>query len=753
MFLYSQDLDQYDARYYYRLGRQVIAYNGNWGRAVTYFLKADSLSDYRQNPRIRYWLGRAYVEGPYYAAASALPYLKSILPYARKLPYDYYFYLARAYHSAMNLDTALFYYQVFLSKAKIRRLFAFIDPHLKDLIDRTQKHLNEVFYAKEHIGDSVKVRIINMGPNINTRYHEYAPAISTDESILFFTSRRPGNIGGTRNQYGEIDTVGGDWYEDIYVSIRVDTQWMPAVNVGVPVNTPGHDASVGLSPDGNYLFIYRDIKSAPMDLFQVVGSIQGWQMPKPLPPPINSPYWEGSLTMTQSGDTIIFSSDRPGGIGGKDLWMTYRINDSTWAEPVNLGLPINTPGDEDAPFLHPDGRTLYYSSNGKPGFGGYDIYVAQRIAGGWVEPANLGYPINSPEDDIFFYLNADRTRGYVASARPGGYGGQDLYILDFTIGKKPVKKEEIPIVFKGTIYKFAPTSVRIKLVNSRQDTFLSPRYAADQSIVDYVMVVPRDSVWTVVLEVDSPYLPVTASIRVADTVKEVRRNFIVGKVARGATLVLRNVYFAFNSDSILPASERELRRVLNLLKRYPDKRIYLVGHADAKGSLKYNWDLSQRRAQAVRQWLIEHGVPPERLRAKGMGEVWPERVNFHPDGSDWPEHRAYNRRVEFIVAGGGPDTSWYEPYQGVDPLKAPTIEKVKELPQPGWYVQIVESASKLPPDFFYRMGQTILAVEKQIGTTRVRAYYVGPFDSHEQAQKRKQLIEQLGLYTAKIIGE
>lgn len=308
----------------------------------------------------------------------------------------------------------------------------------------------------------VMLRIRNLGANVNTAAHDYCPLVTADGGTIYFTSRRAGSMGGRQDESGQ-------YYEDIYTSRLIDGVWSRAVNVQAPVNSGMQDATVGLSPDGNEMIIYRASNDQPDGDLYITRRAQGtWGTPQRMTDKINSEAHEPSATISPDGSEIYFTSDRKGGFGGRDLYRIRRLPNGEWSLPINLGPNINTPYDEDAPFLHSDGTTLFFSSNGHNTMGGFDIFKASLLdpdMNVWDKPVNLGYPLNTVNDDIYFCLSEDGRTGYFSSERPGGLGGQDIYEVVF-----PTSQIEYLLV-RGVVtdQKEAPLKARITLTIPGRD--------------------------------------------------------------------------------------------------------------------------------------------------------------------------------------------------------------------------------------------------------------------------------------------
>lgn len=290
--------------------------------------------------------------------------------------------------------------------------------------------------AKEFTSQPHRSVIKNLGERINSVYDDYVPLIAPDESVLYFTSRRAGGTGLVKDGDGK-------YYEDVYMSFKADDgSWVEPKNIGSPVNTNTHDACVALSFDGNQMIIYRtaaDMVSG--DLYLSHTDYEGWSEPVKFGPEINTPFVETSACFSTDTSVIYFSSNKPGGFGGKDLYRIKKLPNGRWSLPQNLGETINTARDEDAPYLHPDGTTLYFSSRGHNTMGDYDIYktILNTETNQFSAPDNLGYPINTVLSDRFFVLNTNGTRGYYSSAKEGGFGGNDLYVIDTRFGDNDLK--------------------------------------------------------------------------------------------------------------------------------------------------------------------------------------------------------------------------------------------------------------------------------------------------------------------------
>jgi tetratricopeptide (TPR) repeat protein len=328
--------------------------------------------------------------------------------------------LAKAYHYNNNLDSAMIMVDKFLVNRKART---------EDLptANQLKKYITNAQYFTTHPS---KAKITNLGSTINSPAEEYVPAISADESSLIFTYVGEKSKGGKMNSLMVADPY-GEYREDVYVSHKENDGFSKPIPLD-SINTNSHDGAISLSNDGQKLFVYRDNGDDHGDIYESRLVKDEFTPPIKLRGQVNSYSWDGHCSLSPDGKTLYFSSERFGGLGGRDIYRAKLQSDSTWGQVTNLGDSINTPYDDDAPFLHPDGMTLYYSSKGKNSMGGYDIFSATMDAKDSVFRVikNMGFPINSTDDDIYFVLAANNKEGYYSSGKKGGLGLKDIYLVN-----------------------------------------------------------------------------------------------------------------------------------------------------------------------------------------------------------------------------------------------------------------------------------------------------------------------------------
>jgi len=527
-----------------------------------------------------------------------------------------------------------------------------------------QRKIKECENGQQLMRKPARVFIDNAGPGVNSPYPDYGPVISADESVILLTSRRPGSTGGQQ------DPETGGFFEDIYQSTRLPNgKWSEATNLGSPINNDGHDATVGLAPDGQRLLVYMEDNGGDLHESELRGT--EWRKPQKLGTRINSRGHESSAAYSPDGRTLYFVTDKEGGLGGRDI---YRIQPEGRGPAQNLGPVINTPYGEEGVFLHPDGKTMYFSSEGHNSMGGYDIFKSVYENGQWSKPENLGWPINTPDDDVFFVISASGRHGYYSSFREDGLGSKDIYQITF-LGpeKSPVLNQEdqllasralpvketllaaaVPIataqvtILKGTItddITKQPLEATIEVVDNVLNQTIAAFRANGQS-GRYLVSLPSGVNYGIVVRQDgylfhSENFDVPAGAAYAEVIKDIA----LKKLDLGVKVVLNNIFFDFDKATLRPESTAELERLQKLLTETPTLRLEISGHTDNVGKADYNQDLSQRRAKAVVEYLAQHGVAANRLTAAGYGDTQPVAPNTTP------EDRQLNRRTEFKITG------------------------------------------------------------------------------------------------------
>ena len=381
--------------------------------AETYYEEALALAP--EDAQLNMRMGLCQLNGPH--RHKALPYFEKAALVAPTTP-RLQFLLGFALQLHARWDDAILAYQ------RHKRASDLLDPD--PLYNSADKLIAECRNGRSLMAAPVQVQVTNMGSAVNTPQADYGALVSADGSTLLFTSRRP--VGAS----SKVNKVTGDHFEDVYLSHAGATGWSTAERLPAPANTDGNDASVGLSVDGRTMLVYRD-DSGGGDLFESNCDDGVWTEPVILGPNVNTKAHESSAWFSSDRQWIYFVSDRPEDkVGGQDIYRSqWDATTNQWGMAENLGPVVNSIHDEEGVFLHPDGKTLYFSSKGHTSMGGYDIFRTRLENGVWTKPENLGWPINSPDDDLFFALTESGTDGYFSSFRPDGSGEDDIYHVNF----------------------------------------------------------------------------------------------------------------------------------------------------------------------------------------------------------------------------------------------------------------------------------------------------------------------------------
>lgn len=501
-------------------------------------------------------------------------------------------------------------------------------------------------FAARAINQPVPFEPKNLGPNVNSADPEYYPCITADDGTLMFTRRV---------KAPEIPVYG--MQEDFYVSRRdLEGNWKAAIPLPV-VNTRAFNEGAGtLSPDGRFLIFTK----CALEDGTYGGSLSGegscdlfisrrvgdrWGVPQNLGTPVNSSHWETQPSLASDGRTLYYirGSVARDGIKSMDIWTTTMADDGTWSKPVKLGDQVNTPYQEESVQIHPDGHTLYFSSNGHPGFGGLDIFMSRKQDdGSWGPALNLGYPINTSADESSILVDAIGRLAYFASDRAGGEGDLDLYSFPLYEEARPLAVSYI----RGKVFDAAtqaPVEADVQLFDLRTGNLATGAYS-DPKSGEFLVCLPAGRSYALNATADG-YLFYSENYDVAegDLKEPLSLDVPLGKLATGSTIALRNIFFNTASYELLPTSNAELDKLVKLMKANPTLRIELGGHTDNVGADAANLTLSQQRANAVRDHVVAQGVDGARITAKGYGETNPVATN------DTEAGRALNRRTEVTV--------------------------------------------------------------------------------------------------------
>lgn len=628
--------------------------------ALEYYLQANEFNP--NNALLNYRIGKCYLRTV--QKIKSKKYLEKARTLNPKVESDLIYLIGRSYHLNLELDKAIIAYEEFKGALTPKEL-----SEMGDIID---KKIDECHMAMKMINNPVRIFIDNLGQGVNTKYPEYAPYINADENLIMFTSARDNTTGGKK------DDRDLKYFEDIYISKKSGDIWREASNPGKPLNTDSHDAIVGISPDGKHALVYKGEDNGG-DIFECRIDEDGkWKSPKRLPKEINTKYHESSATFSPDMESLYFVSDKPDGFGGKDIYFTsLRIKGNKekldYEDAVNLGAVINTPYDEEGVFMDVKGKTLYFSSKGHETMGGYDVFKTTLKDGKWTRPVNLGYPINTPDDDIFFSFSRNGKHAYYSSFDPDGYGDRDIYVITLLGPEKEVefiedmnylafktvlikenlmhekveiKESQITIV-KGTVMDAITLEplggVPVEIYDNALGMIIS-RFESNTSTGEYMISVPSGKNYGFSARAkDYLFHSENLIIPLATTVQEIYMDMLLHKVKVGSKIILKNIFFDFDKTTLRPTSTAELDRLTKMLNDIPTLTIEISGHTDNVGSDAYNKELSEGRAKSVVNYLISKDVDAGRLTFAGYGETQPIKSN------DTDEGRQMNRRTEFKV--------------------------------------------------------------------------------------------------------
>ena len=625
--------------------------------AIPFYNNANNFNP--NNADLNMKLGECYLTSVY--KYKALEHLKKAVELNPSIDSYAYFLLGRALHIDKQFDKAITAYSRYQGSAMS-------NPNPMVLQDLKMK-IQHCYNGKEVIKRPIRVFIDNLGENVNTEFNEYGAVISADESVLLFTARRPNSTGG------KIDPSLNEHFEDIYMSEKqIDGTWTKSMNLGANVNTSNHDANSGLSADGQKILVYLGRKGMG-DLFECKLEGDVWGEPISLGNNINTKdFHESSACYSPDGNAIYFVSDKPGGKGDHDIYISQLDDKGKWGEAENLGATINTKYSEEGVYMHPDGKTLYFSSQGHESMGGFDIFksVFDIETKKWSTPENIGYPVNTTDDDIFFVISASGRHGYYTSFSEEGIGLRDLYIVTFLGEEKPmvlnnednllaniaapiqevivapvvVVKEAQLTILKGVITDYLTKEVleaEIEIVDNDANKVIAT-FKSNSKTGRYLVSLPAGKNYGIAVKKDN-YLFHSENFDIPNksAFQTVDKNVELKNLKIGAKIVLKNIFFDLDKATLRSASTIELNRLIKLMTDVPTLKIELGGHTDSQGATAYNQSLSERRAKAVVEYLTKAGVSSSRLVSAGYGEIEPISTNETKEG------RQLNRRTEFKV--------------------------------------------------------------------------------------------------------
>ncbi len=603
-------------------------------------------------------------------------YLEKAYRLDPKVDLDIDYYIGMAYQNSHQFSKAIEHFEVF--KKNNKKLSAIANEKIQACI-----------VADSLSRKPVRVIIENAGGDVNSNFNEYSPLISADGGTMIFTSNR---------SVDDYKIKSGTNFEDVYITQRNGETWNVPQKISPNINNKFNEAAASLSADGNTLLLYYEDGGGDIYISNREGN--EWTKPIPLNKNINTPlFWETSACLSADGKKLFFSSNRPGGKGELDIYVSELDAKGNWGKAANMGSTINTRGNEDSPFLHSDGVTLYFSSDGHPTMGGNDIFKTEIKDGKWQKPQNLGYPINSIEYDGFFTMSDDKKKGYYSTLRQDGLGSADIYSVTFLeplpeekpvflasttpevieapepldpINVEPVViaeliKTELPAkpedyvdpiiqfhkdlkivtVLKGKVIDestAAPLSAVISLVNNETNKVIA-KINSDPVTGDFELTIPHGGNYGVATEkIGYLFNSINFNLPQFAEYQEIDTHIIMVKAEVGSKVVLKNVFFDIGKSDLKTESISEIEKLRELLVANPELNVQINGHTDNSGNAASNKTLSLKRAKAVVTYLATKGIATTRVSAKGFGSERPIVSN-----DDEQEGRAINRRTEIEI--------------------------------------------------------------------------------------------------------
>jgi len=501
-------------------------------------------------------------------------------------------------------------------------------------VQQAQDKLKSIAFAEEAVRNPVSFNPTRLPSPLNNFVLQYFPAITANQKHILFTARN-----GIRPEHDE----------NLFVSVRREDGWTEPVSISPEINTRLNEGAGSISGDGKTLVFAscdRPGSFGSCDLYISYRTGEIWSKPVNLGENINAKGWDSQPCLSADGRTLYFSSVRAGGQGREDIYVTHLQADNTWAVPENLGKMVNTPGNDNSPFIHPSGSTLYFSSDGHLGLGGSDIFkVTLNNNGEWEQPQNLGYPLNTYENESSIFITTDNKTGYYARQQSQAQGGATINLFQFDVPNQWKSKEESTFA-QGNVYDAQtkkPLGALVQLYDVTTDKLIQ-QVQSDQQSGDYTIVLVEGRQYAMYASADKYLLKsLSFDYTTGKDFNSLTLDVYLEPMRAGANVVLNNLFFPTNKYNLDPKSKTELNKLVQFLNLNKSVRIQISGHTDDVGENKSNLELSRKRAQSVIDFLTEQGVSRNRLEAVGYGETKPVQPNTSA------ENRQLNRRIELSI--------------------------------------------------------------------------------------------------------
>ena len=646
------------------------------------------------------------------AVSSVSPGYREGLYRERNAPREAFFALGRAYHIQNRFDEALEYYEKYKN---VMPLYNAAE------IEYAGEQITSVKIAKQMIMDTLSLVLQGSGEDVNNSVNDYHAVFSGKDSVMVYMSQKP-------------------FYSAIMMTTKKDGKWDDPVNLNDQIQLGGNCEVTDISADGSELYL---VKQEELDKNLYISHYRKgrWSIAEKLEAPVNSPWDESHASISADMKTLCFTSNRPGGTGAMDIYFSKKKTDGTWSEPVNAGKTINTIYSEETPFLSRDGKTLFFSSMGHASMGGFDIFYSTQLPDGtWSVPANIGFPVSSCDDDLFYFpLNNGKNALYSSYHKPMPAGKVLWLGFDNSASTRTSFVE-------GTLTmddnRDIDPSTEVKIVDRRSgDTIdrivpnpLNGEYIAEVRSNDFGIVVSAD-------KYNKEMMDLTINPEFGQKNIRVETNLRPDEVASGEYLVIKNVLFDYDKSVLSREALVQLEILFQVMTNYPDIFVQVRGHTDSRGKASYNLMLSRRRARSVVDYLVSRGISRERFISSGVGEMENIARNENPDGSDNPEGRRLNRQVEIRLINNDYDNIV------VDEIKVP--ESLKPIRDKHYHVILEQTDEKLtsfPEDV---LGQKTRLFETDNGYL----YTVGPFNIKTEASAYLNRVTDKEFTEAKVVEE
>ena len=647
-----------DAWYAVRDGNRLYAAgSGSYRDARELYLKAHAYNP--TNPELNYMIGKCFLFTD--NKFESIEYIKRAYDLKPDVNFDIRLLLGMAYHQVKEFDNAIEEYNLFLKG---------LSPKYQERYsEKVNMLVRQCKHGRDLVLDPQRVVINNLGEGVNSVFDEYSIAMDQDETEMYYTSRRQLSVKSKRS------VLDDKYFEDVYFSSFNNGKWSTGERIshkltGKKNNT--HMAVIGLSPDKTKLYLYKGKEnSGDIYICEYKAEKAKWSSPKAIKK-FNSKDRETSICISSDESKLFYiSSNEKDSYGGTDIYFSEKNVKGKWGKPVNIGNTINTFYDEVGVSLSSNDSVMFFSSMGHNSMGGFDVFRSElQDVNLWSKPENLGYPINTPSDDVFYFEAEDDKEAYYSSNRESGIGGLDIYKLIYLGSEKQMVLGTLAVPLAGLIPPFdiyfdnptlldidtrltmrgfitdsenkEPITAKLELIDQETDEIIA--IAISDSTGNYSVRVPEAKPYGIDINAKGYLMYLEVIDLSQESYEEVTiRNFELERVEVGAKMILKNIYFEVGKSALKTESYTTLNSVVKLMQNNPTLVLEISGHTDNVGSKKYNENLSKARAKSCVDYLIERGVTENRLQYKGYGFQFSIFPNTTAEG------KAKNRRVEFKI--------------------------------------------------------------------------------------------------------